>query len=84
MSKIYEDKHSLYLKANGSYYRPILPVGHQHLSKTTKIKKGDNIKTKVINGSCLLKINSEHWYVHGCYLTEKNSEKAFKPNQETW
>jgi hypothetical protein len=43
MSKIYQDSHSLYVKVNGSYYRPILPernYGYEFLdfNKTSELK----------------------------------------------
>jgi hypothetical protein len=85
MSKIYQDKHGLYIKANGGYYRPILAIGYKHLEKESKLLQGDNIKTMKIGGSPLLSIeNGETWFIHGYYFEGVNSEEAFKPNIENW
>lgn len=86
MATINSDKYGLYLKANGSYYRPVFPVGYKHLEKNINLQNiniGDKIKINKISGSPLIKIIGQFWYAHGQY-SDQTSEEAFKPNSEIW
>ena len=86
MAVLRSDKHGLYIKLNGSYYRPVFPIGYKHLEKDLDINSmlvGDSIKAKNLSGTPLAKINDHHWYVHGNY-SDFTSEEAFKPSFEDW
>lgn len=82
MSKIREDKYGVYIKINGSYYRPEYPVGYKHLEKDllngrTRYRNGENISSRKIGGSMLSRVGEETWYNFGQY-SEMSSELAYE------
>ena len=94
MPKIHKDKHGLYAKVGGYIWRPVFPVGYQHVYKDgSEFQEGQTVKGRHTGGPLLnLKDDEgrkETWYSHGAYMgmsggTTCPSEHRFKPNYENW
>lgn len=81
MAKIREDKYSVYIKINGSYYRPIFPVGYVHLERyllagESRYKDGETIAARKKGGSPLSTVGEETWHEFGSY-SNQSSEEAY-------
>ena len=86
MSKVRKDKYGVYIVANGSYYRPISPVGYKHsCSNDTILVEGDTTTYKP-SGSLTLNVatseGKEIWFAHG--KDTSKSDQCFKPSDWDW
>jgi hypothetical protein len=92
MSKIYSDCHSLYVKVNGSYFRPVLPAagyGQPYVQydreKNTLLligdtisthTVGDKVKTRFIRRTSHCWVGNEVWHDHGAYFRIASDDYA--------
>ena len=92
MAVIREDKYGLYVKAGGYIFRPIFPVGYQHVHcDGTQLRTRDKVKATHRSGTGLATVTGdgikETWYNHGDYLGNPdyiNSESCYKPSHNNW
>lgn len=85
--KIKQDKHGLYIRTNGSIYRPQLSVIHSHQC-TSDMDRGDNTEFKnkqEVNAhhisqtpwaSLEFEGHKEVWYSHGNYFSPPKGIKT--------
>lgn len=92
MAKVHQDKHSVYVRVGGYIFRPVFPVGYQHVHKDgSGFSSGDTVRGKH-RGGPLLNIRhddgrEETWYSHGPYMgtgANPSSEDNYKPKYEQW
>lgn len=88
MALIREDRHGLYIKAGGYIFRPVFPIGYNHVHKDgSEYSKGDKVYAVHRAGGPLAKVGVEVWFSHGAYFPQsqpKNSESHYKPPYESW
>ena len=93
MSLVRQDCHGLYIKCGGYVFRPIFPVGYNHVFKNgTKFVQGDTVRGYHKGGTQLGTVQKdgtkETWFTHGFYYDDKGgkvpSEDLFKPSYEIW
>ncbi|MGV2887554.1 hypothetical protein [Paenibacillus taichungensis] len=89
-TKVKSDEHGLFVRAGGILFRPIMPVGYQHVLQTgSSFKEGDEVSASHVGGSELGRVNSgdvkEVWFSHGTYYgSGKKTSELFKPSHRTW
>jgi hypothetical protein len=89
-TKVKADEHGLYVRAGGILFRPIMPIGFQHLLKDgTSFKEGDEVSASHVGGSPLGRVRSgtvkEMWFGHGTYYgSGKKTTELYKPPYHHW
>lgn len=88
MTKVRQDKHGLYVKTDGSIFRPLFPAEYAHVYKNkTTAQAGDEVAARHIRctelASIKIKDTKEMWFYHGSYLNKK-SEDVYEPNHHRW
>lgn len=86
MSRVHEDKHSIYVKTGGYIFRPVISERYHDerecLEGSTQYTSGDSVKANHVGGSGLGLVGDEYWFSHGCYLDYEgkqiNSEECWE------
>ena len=99
MSKIYRDDHSLYVKTNGSYYRPVLThLDNYDINGNVKRIDADfgtsvftcdsKVKVKMVRYASICSVKSEevteYWHTHGEYKDWEKEGMPIIPSNEQW
>jgi hypothetical protein len=99
MTTIYEDKHSLYIKLGGSYFRPVLPKplygypvytdGKEIGSTKSEFTAYEKVDAKIILHSPHVKLSRdnfvEYWHSHGEYYSYNLGSIRVKiPSEDAW
>lgn len=83
MPRLKRDEHGLYFKADGYVFRPVWPIGYDHLHRNTSMSEGDHVVVRHKSGTPLGTVrsgdHSETWFSHGNYLGP-----AAKPIVDCW
>lgn len=84
-TKIMQDRHGPYVRADGRLYRPEHPVAYSHLPDGTGLAAGTLVKVKATAtvGRVSCGDVQEVWHSHGCYFgpggTKIPSEQLYRP-----
>lgn len=93
MSRVHEDRHSIYVKAGGYIFRPVATEfnrGYLYMVDRpvqTAHKAGDSVKARHIPSSGIAKVGDEYWHGHGSYYDREakivSSERCWTPREST-
>lgn len=88
------DRHGLYVKGCGYYWRPDWPNGVRHARKETVLQEGQTVSLHHGGGHSAIvrpfrggRETREYWHCHGMYVGKskgKTSEDFYRPEYETW
>jgi len=68
MALIREDCHGIYVKADGSIFRPQVNRYHGHLKNVaSKYRAGEKVRARHIPQTTRAKVGDEFWFGHGSY-----------------
>ena len=90
-TKVRKDKHSLYFRAGGYIFRPVVTkhTKYHGITTSSQFQEGDSVKAKHIGGSScgkIKRVDSEYfelWSSHGCYLDyDEEAKKTVFLNSE--
>lgn len=83
MNLVREDRHSVYVKAGGYIFRPVIneQFRFEAVHQKTKCVKGEKVKARHIGGSTLAAVSGEWWFSHGSYY-DKNAKQI--NSEECW
>lgn len=85
MNTVHADIHGLFVRAGGYVFRPVFPVGYQHVYKDgTALPVGAKVKATHQGGTPLAKVGNETWFSHGAYHATEGTSASWKPSYEQW
>lgn len=84
------DQHGLHFKAGGYVFRPVWPVGYDHVHRGTSLSEGDEVVVRHRGGTPLGSVRrgdtQEFWFSHGSYLGPEAQavEDCWRPDVWNW
>ena len=88
MSKVREDKYSIYVKVGGYVARPVrCPHVSPLFEEDSEYCTGDTVYARHLGGSSYVRVGNEDWAIHGSYFDENakqvSSEKCWDPTENS-